>query len=185
MIVINIKKTIYKFRGEYDFLSNFHVIKEPWSFLYHPCKTSEHAYQLSKTLDVKERIKISNSSLKDVKKFGREATIRPDWDDVKVGMMYKILYSKFSIPYLRDKLISTEDALLIEGNTWHDNFWGWHLNSYDEFEELDDYTKALLGSFACECNHLGRLLMMVRQSLIADIQFMKHEYLIDTYNKKG
>jgi hypothetical protein len=35
-----------------------------------------------------------------------------------------ILAAKFKEPWLRDQLIATGDAELIEGNTWNDTFWG-------------------------------------------------------------
>ena len=61
--------------------------------------------------------------------------------------MEELLRLKFAQPYLRDLLIATGEQKLIEGNYWHDNFWG---------------------SCSCEkCgdkgeNHLGRLLMKLR-----------------------
>jgi len=178
--IIPKKQPICSFQGEYRFLSNFYVLQNSWSFLHHSCPTTEHGYQLSKTLDVNERIKIANSSLKDVKKLGREVTLRPDWDEVKVSIMYKILMSKFKDPELRDKLISTEDALLIEGNTWHDNFWGFHVQSYDEFDEINYDTKHILCSPNCAHNQLGKLLMMVRVAVTADVHLLIHRYHIGT-----
>ena len=38
--------------------------------------------------------------------------------------MYELLISKFSDPGLRDKLIATGDAELIEGNNHWDRYWG-------------------------------------------------------------
>jgi predicted NAD-dependent protein-ADP-ribosyltransferase YbiA (DUF1768 family) len=38
--------------------------------------------------------------------------------------MYTLLMLKFENEYLREKLLETGDADLIEGNRWHDKFWG-------------------------------------------------------------
>ena len=38
--------------------------------------------------------------------------------------MKKILEQKFSDTELKKKLVDTGNEKIIEGNTWHDNFWG-------------------------------------------------------------
>ena len=38
--------------------------------------------------------------------------------------MYDILKKKFSDDDLKARLLLTGDKKLIEGNKWHDNFWG-------------------------------------------------------------
>lgn len=39
--------------------------------------------------------------------------------------MFKIVRLKFKQnKHLAKRLLDTDDALLIEGNTWHDNYWG-------------------------------------------------------------
>lgn len=57
--------------------------------------------------------------------------------------MKELIMIKFQNPLLKEKLLNTGDALLIEGNTWRDYYWG-------------------------ECkgkgeNHLGKILMEVRE----------------------
>ena len=60
--------------------------------------------------------------------------------------MYEICMSKFlQNPDLRDALISTGDAVLEEGNSWGDFYWG-KVNGSGE-------------------NQLGRILMDIRQKL--------------------
>lgn len=59
-----------------------------------------------------------------VKRAGRAIDLRPDWEKIKVDVMYDALQLKFQDPELRAKLIATKPARLIEGNTWHDNYWG-------------------------------------------------------------
>jgi hypothetical protein len=56
----------------------------------------------------------------------RHATvIRPDWEpDYKFQVMLELLRIKFSSPRLRERLLSTGQTTLIEGNTWCDNTFG-------------------------------------------------------------
>jgi ribA/ribD-fused uncharacterized protein len=50
---------------------------------------------------------------------------RPDWEDVKVGIMWQLLTDKFiRHENLRRQLLATGDEELVEGNTWGDRFWG-------------------------------------------------------------
>ena len=84
------------------------------------------------------------------KKAGRRVRLRPDWEEVKVGIMEQIVRAKFTQnEVLKWRLIATGEAELVEGNSWHDTCWG-----------VD--TKTGEGQ-----NHLGRILMKVRQELKA------------------
>ena len=59
------------------------------------------------------------------KKLGRRVQLRPDWEEVKVGIMEEIVRAKFTQNEdLKWRLIGTGDAYLEEGNTWHDTCWG-------------------------------------------------------------
>ena len=61
----------------------------------------------------------------EAKKRGKNLTLRPDWDKVKISLMYEICMCKFmQNPKLRDALLATGNSLLVEGNTWGDYFWG-------------------------------------------------------------
>lgn len=117
MIVID------SFRGEYRFLSNFYSC--PIIFEGDLYSSLEHAFQASKTLDSNER-KVVRVAVKagDAKRAGRKVTKRGDWDDVRVGIMRELLYQKFNDLQLRQRLINTGDAELVEGNNWGDVFWG-------------------------------------------------------------
>ena len=117
-------KKIDSFSGEYTFLSNFylHTI-EFQGFTY---ASSEHAYQASKSLD--ENIRWIHSvefgfTPGESKKFGRYCELRPDWEDIKINIMTNICKLKFQDPILKQKLLDTGDAELIEGNWWGDKFW--------------------------------------------------------------
>ena len=144
--------TIDKFDGEYAFLSNFYpsrILYDEYENWYAP--TVEHAFQAAKTLNIEEEIDILASATPgQAKRLGRRCQLRKDWEEAKDDVMYSLLRRKFSIPELRDKLLATDDAILIEGTTWHDNYWG--------------------GCSCSKCNgrgknRLGKLLMKVREEL--------------------
>ena len=139
------------FEGEHSFLSNFAhrpiVIKgKTWV-------TVEHIFQAAKTLDedIREQIRLAPTP-EIAKQMGRKVQIRSDWEEIKEQVMLKCIRLKFRLsPGLKEKLLRTEDAVLIEGNKWHDNVWG-----------------------DCRCskcqeikgeNLLGQILMQVREEL--------------------
>ena len=138
-------KQIWEFKGEHSFLSNFFEVE----FIMdgEVCLSGEHAFQAAKTLDFKEREHILLSTTPGIsKRRGRSVELRSDWECIKVPIMAKVLHTKFKLPEMERKLISTGDALLVEGNAWGDAFWGFDL-------------KRGFGQ-----NMLGRLLMMLRKS---------------------
>jgi len=47
-----------------------------------------------------------------------------DWEQRKLDVMRDLIRRKFENPLLRAMLLATEDATLIEGNTWNDTFYG-------------------------------------------------------------
>ena len=133
---------IDSFSGEHRFLSNF------W---YHPIRmggklypTNEHAFQAAKTLSPLQREMIQLAESPGMAKLlGRTVNLRDDWEEIKLDVMYQINLHKFANGTLRDKLVATGDAELIEGNHWGDKFWG-----------------------VCDGegqNHLGKILMAVRE----------------------
>lgn len=60
----------------------------------------------------------------DSKKAGQVCRLREDWEEVKIQTMREILEIKFSDPELKQLLLDTDDAELIEGNHWGDKIWG-------------------------------------------------------------
>ena len=88
------------------------------------------------------------------KQAGRRVELRDDWDDVKRDIMYDLVRRKFiEHEECRDWLLGTGNALIVEGNTWHDNYWG----------------QCRCGSKECKRfqgkNALGRILMDIRAEL--------------------
>ena len=133
---------IERFDGNYTFLSNFY--KAPLVYKGLRYLNSESAYQGQKDPSRAEEFVDLNAM--DSKRLGRKVAIRDDWDSVKLNIMYEIVLAKFTQnPELLDKLKATGDAILIEGNYWHDTFWG-----------------------VCEGkgkNHLGKIIMKIRAEL--------------------
>ena len=117
------KEKIDRFINEFAFLSNFWISTLKFDGIF--WKSAEHAYQAAKTLISEEKEQIKNAETPALaKKLGRIITIREDWNDVKVSIMTEIVREKFKNPILRELLIATDNAELIEGNFWNDKFWG-------------------------------------------------------------
>jgi ribA/ribD-fused uncharacterized protein len=137
---------IDSFQGEYRFLSNFWPAVVDYEGISYP--SVEHAYQSAKTLDRSERRRIAAiAEPGEAKRAGRALpNQRADWEQVKLRVMEDCVRYKFTRHAdLREKLLATGTAELIEGNTWNDRFWG-----------------------VCDGqgeNHLGKILMKVRTEL--------------------
>lgn len=143
-------KTIDSFEGEYFFLSNFSKSSIEYDGITYP--TVEHAYQAQKTLDKDLRLAVSElKTPSESKRFGKSVVLREHWDTIKVGIMVELCEIKFQTSYYKKQLLLTEDATLIEGNTWHDNFWG---------DCRCEKCKNITG-----LNYLGRLLMEIRDAV--------------------
>lgn len=148
------RQVIDSFKGEYDFLSNFHPSVVVYNGSQYP--TVEHAYQAAKTDDVVliEQIRTASTPGK-AKKLGRNLELRPDWEERKRIVMVILLVQKFKYgTELAEKLMATDPYELIEGNWWGDVYWG-----------------------VCKGigqNHLGKILMRIRTRLIQVREERKH-----------
>jgi ribA/ribD-fused uncharacterized protein len=144
-------RPITSFAGEYSFLSNFYpcaITLDSEDYL-----TVEHAFQAAKTDDPDQRRSIrEDASPVTAKHRGKRVTLRPGWDHLRFGIMETLVRQKFTRHSdLREKLLATGDAELIEGNTWRDMTWGavWNKDK---------------GRWVGK-NHLGQILMKVRDEL--------------------
>lgn len=143
---------IDSFSEKYFFLSNFYNVYVEYDGTIY-CST-EAAFQAAKTMDMAERARIASLSPSDAKRAGRRLQLRPDWESVKDKVMYDVCFAKFTTNdsfRLRERLLETEDEELIEGNTWHDNYWG---------NCTCDKCKNIPGR-----NQLGKTLMRIRDEL--------------------
>lgn len=143
---------IDRFDGtEYAFLSNFYEHPFVWNHTRYP--TAEHAFQAAKTKDTIQQLKITTAKTPaEAKRLGRKCSLRSDWESIKLYTMNVIIDAKFRDPALRKQLLETQDAFLVEGNDWHDNYWGDCFCSRCE---------KVVGE-----NQLGRCLMMLRAILL-------------------
>lgn len=150
--------TIVEFQGDYRFLSNFWVLKNGL--------TVEHHYQAAKAVHDKDRDDIlACATPGQAKRLGSKIKILPNWDHIKDGIMLKLVRDKFSDPRLAQMLLDTGDFEIIEGNKWHDNYWG-----------------------SCNCpkcegipgkNKLGKILMQVRSEIAAYEHFNDETKMFD------
>ena len=138
--------TIDSFRGKYYFLSNFFPAEVTYNGLTY--QNNEAAFQAQKTYSKEERIEFTTLEPKDAKRRGRRVRLRRDWEQVKDRIMEEIVRAKFSQnEELKEQLLATGDAQLVEGNRWNDRYWGVDIRSG-------------VGE-----NHLGKILMKVRSEL--------------------
>lgn len=139
---------INAFKGNYRFLSNFAPCDVYLDGKQYP--SVEHAYQAAKTMDPTLRVPFESGTAAEAKKRGKKLVKRPDWENVKLEVMEKLLVQKFlEGTQYRAKLDATKGYELIEGNWWHDNVYG-----------------------SCTCancgdkgrNELGKMLMRIRDA---------------------
>lgn len=151
---------IDKFEGRYSFLSNFHPCEIYYQGITYP--SVEHYYVALKCnndqmidgkyytrADFRELVSKIKTPGK-AKTIGRMIKVRDDWDSIKLKVMENGLRQKFKYPELREQLLSTGEQELVEGNWWHDNFYG----------QCSCTKCANLGK-----NHLGKLLMKIRSEI--------------------
>jgi hypothetical protein len=139
---------INSFRGLYSFLSNF----SPHSVTYNGItfKTSEHAFHWEKAeTESDKQLILQAVSPVEAKKIARAFKIDiAHWEARRVGAMEDILVEKFKSKNLKTLLQNTAGFELVEGNYWHDNFWGACMCNRCEPKE--------------KLNNLGKILMKVR-----------------------
>ena len=117
---------ITEFQGQYRFLSNFYMEPIEYDGLIFSC--NEAAFQAMKSLDRAKRAEFATLDAYQAKRKGRNIKLRKDWESVKDDIMYDICLAKFSQhEYLKNKLLLTGDAQLIEGNSWGDIYWAFAM----------------------------------------------------------
>lgn len=128
---------IPEFTGPHYFLSNFYAHEQYFTTADQPLRmaTAEHVFQAAKhkALDMDTDGKVayvvkvaSAKTPTEARKIGKsvKGLDVAKWDEMKIPVMREILLSKFADPALEKKLKDTGDAMLVEGNTWGDTFWG-------------------------------------------------------------
>ncbi len=115
-------------------------------------QTSEHYYQAQKFVGTRDQTlcqRIYNAPSPEMAAvIGRNPchSVRPDWDAVKLSIMYEAVLTKFmTYGDLTEILLSTGVQMIIE-NSPTDFYWG-------------------CGSDGRGQNHLGKILMQIRQEM--------------------
>ena len=114
---------INKFNDDTYYLSNF----SPYPVKYNGVayKNAEAAFQAQKCIKPDDRLLFADLDSSQAKKLGRKISLRPDWEFCKVNIMREIVQAKFNQNAdLRERLLSTGDEYLEEGNDWGDRIWG-------------------------------------------------------------
>lgn len=146
---------IDSFRNEYSWLSNFYMRPVVIAKIVFP--TNEHFFAANKTLNPEQFTWVVDSLSPSIaKRRGKLVSLRSDWNEVKVSIMGVGLYHKFTQHQdLKQKLVDTGEEMIVEGNYWHDNFWG----------------NCMCGRLGCEGiqgeNVLGRLHMELRKLFLS------------------
>lgn len=143
-----------RFRDEYYFLSNMYPSPVELQFQSGTVKftCAEAAFQACKVPGHEGGFAGLNGY--DAKRDGKRVLLRSDWEQVKLAAMRIVVNAKFTQnPHLMAKLCSTGSLPLVEENSWGDRFWG-----------------------VCKGvgqNHLGKILMDVRDSSLKDAQLLE------------
>ncbi len=138
---------VLEFQGEFRFLSNFY--DSPITVYGLEFPTVEHAFVASKTTDPTLRAFIAHDvpTPGQAKRKGRAFKLRDDWDELRIPIMTALITLKFAPgTQLAHNLLATQDAILCEGNSWGDRFWGVDMEGRG-------------------ANHLGTILMLRREQL--------------------
>lgn len=143
--------TINTFHGNYRFLSNFVPCQVFLESQEYP--SVENAYQAAKTTNRVLRVPFETCTSAQAKKLGSQLDVREDWPSIKLAVMEALLNQKFLEGSDYRKLLDeTKGHDLIEGNWWHDNFWG-------------ECSCGKKPSCKGGLNHLGKLLMKIRDGV--------------------
>lgn len=143
---------INNFKDEYRFLSNFYQFDFEYDgIVYHNAEAAFQAQKCKTVEEKKEFALIKNPVI--AKRKGRSVKDLDihEWNEKREKIMLEILRVKFSIPKLKEKLLKTGEAELIEGNTWHDNYWGSCMCDRCNSKKKE--------------NNLGKILMTIRYEL--------------------
>lgn len=135
------EQVIDQFKGKYHFLSNYFMKDLIYKGVLY--SSAEVAFQAQKCpAKIPQFLSLTSA---EAKRLGRKVKLRPDWEEVKDEIMYEIIQAKFRDTRLKNRLLGTGDAILVEGNDWGDRYWG----MVDGVGE----------------NKLGKILMRVREEL--------------------
>lgn len=148
---------ITEFKGKHRVFSNFDMLHPFVVPELGKVKSVEHGFQAMKTNDsLKQREILAAESPAAAKRMGRKVDLISGWDTgARQAVMLYLLGQKFKLKTTPGKrLLLTNNVLLVEGNLWHDNYWG----------------MCMCGRKACinGKNLLGEFLMAIRHHLLIE-----------------
>jgi hypothetical protein len=139
-----------------NWFSNMIPLDEPIRLRGIEYPTVENFYQAMKAdkSEVEVHKRVAGMNPFEAKQYGKIIKLRPDWEEVKLGVMEYALRIKFASGNTWYRKLMETSGEIVEWNTWHDKFWG-----------------------RCTCNkcrgegenHLGNLLMQLRNEGECDI----------------
>ncbi|KAF0932312.1 hypothetical protein E2562_009571 [Oryza meyeriana var. granulata] len=151
--------SFYKTWDTFGAFSNFsphpiHMPNENGDYFTWP--TVEHYYQAHKFIgvdnpqarEIVQEIKLAKSP-EEAARIGRtrqrefQQLVRPDWDSIKIDVMYRAIKCKFSTySHLTDMLLSTAGSVLVEASP-HNLFWGGGREGEGYSEDMEDLGKRM------------------------------------------
>lgn len=135
----------YKTHDDHGYMNNFK--KAPFAIYGKYWNNVETPYQYRKTLVPEEQqALIECKTPREARDLGQKVTMRPDWDHVKLFVMFECVKAKFEQNLdLQEQLLATNDEELIEDSPI-DYYWG-------------------CGADGSGKNMLGKILMFVREEI--------------------
>lgn len=120
---------IVNFTGDHAFMSNSLVLSPNRRVAYEGIlyPSVDHAYQAAKTLDTHQREFIASVSAPNVARIlANHLVRRPDWLDVRLGIMRELIYVKFAANAneFMPKLLATGHQFIAYNDPKKDPFWG-------------------------------------------------------------
>jgi ribA/ribD-fused uncharacterized protein len=159
---------IDRFKGEHRWLSNFAI--SPIPAFGRLIDTVEHAYQAAKADSEADRDSILDLNTPGAaKRLGQKIPMRPDWEEIKSLVMLTLLRRKYTRADMMEKLLATEDQVLIEGNSWGDTYWGCIQEKVSNVKMVHPDRRLSPHKGWIGLNTLGRLTMEVRR----DVKLLK------------
>lgn len=117
------RRQIRAFLGPWRFLSNYWLAEMRFNGRVFLC--AEAAYQAQKCANADDVPAFSGMRGGDAKARGQKVALIAGWHDKRIDVMRAVVTAKFDQhAHLREKLLATGDAILVEGNQWRDTFWG-------------------------------------------------------------
>lgn len=151
-------------KGDYKEFSNFYPSEIEIDRKTYP--TVEHYFQACKAIKEAdhEKVRMAESPY-EAKKLGNDIDIRPDWEEVKYGVMIKGLYAKFTGHIVLKVLLLTTGDLTIHEHTENDKEWGWFDGKGGD--------------------KLGKALMEVREQILKKISRPGEEMILFYSHERG